>query len=338
MKIIKVTKDNLRKTIKSIEEDYIQFDSRQVQTTEKIVKDVLKNGDEAVFRYTKKFDKFEVNQRNLVVTDKEIKDALNCVPREIMRDLEIAAQRIENYQKKKLPQPCLFKDEFGNELGWEIRAVEKVGIYVPGGKASYPSTVLMTAIPAKVAGVDEIFIATPCPDGIINPSVLAAASICGVDRIYKVGGAQAVAAFAYGTELVDRVNKIVGPGNIFVTIAKKLVYGAVDIDTLAGPSEILIIADGSCPALWVASDLLAQAEHDEMAVPTLITTSSEYAGEVKKVLFEKLDKIQRVRIAKQSIMNNGKIYIVEDLNHAVEISIGLRLSIWSCALSHLTYP
>lgn len=323
MQLIKVTKSNLRKITDSIEEGYLQFNSKQVRTTEKIVRDVLKNGDDALFEYTKKFDGFGANKKNIVVTDKEIKDALDCIPKEIIESLKIAAKRIERYQKYQsmsLPKPSSFKDEFGNELGWEVRTIDKVGIYVPGGKASYPSTVLMAAIPAKVAGVNDISIATPCQNGVINPAVLAAASICGVNRIYKMGGAQAIASLAYGTGTVGKVDKIVGPGNIYVTIAKKVVYGTVDIDTLAGPSEVLIIADSSCPASWVAADLLAQAEHDEMAKTTLVTTSNRYANEVKKELCEQLNKLQRIKIAQKSIKNNGRIYVVNNLNHAVDIS------------------
>ena len=219
-----------------------------------------------------------------------------------------------------MPKAGLFKDNLGNELGWEIRPVEKAGIYVPGGKAAYPSTVLMTVIPAKVAGVKEISITTPCPNGEINPAVLAAASICGVDKIYRVGGAQAVAALAYGTRSVNKVDKIVGPGNIYVTIAKKLVYGVADIDSLAGPSEVLIIADRSCPPSWVAADLLAQAEHDEMAIPTLVTTSYKYATEVKKEVAGQLNNLQRKKIANKSVTNNGRAYVVSNLNYAAEIS------------------
>ncbi|MGI9533863.1 MAG: histidinol dehydrogenase [Thermodesulfobacteriota bacterium] len=320
MKIIKISKNNLSRTLKNIEKGYSQFNSRKVMTTESIVKDVQKNGNKALFKYTKQFDNFELNSRNLIVRDKEIKNALNHVPKDVLRDLKLAARRISDYQKKKLPKASSFKDNLGNELGWEIRPVEKTGIYVPGGKAAYPSTVLMTAIPAKVAGVKEISIATPCPNGEINPAVLAAASICGVDKIYRVGGAQAVAALAYGTRSVNKVDKIVGPGNIYVTIAKKLVYGVVDIDSLAGPSEVLIISDRSCPPSWVAADLLAQAEHDEMAIPTLITTSYKYATEVKKEVTRQLNKLQRKKIAIKSVTNNGRAYVVSNLNYAAEIS------------------
>ena len=320
MKILKINKNNLARTLNSIEKGHSQFNSRQVLTTERIVKDVMKNGNRALFKYTKKFDNFEISTRNLTVTDKQIDSALKSVPANVKKDLKLAARRITDYQKKKMPKAGSFRDSLGNELGWEIRPIEKVGVYVPGGKAAYPSTVLMTVIPAKVAGVKEVSIVTPCPGGKINPTVLAAASICGVSRIYRVGGAQAVAALAYGTNSVGKVDKIVGPGNIFVTIAKKLVYGTVDIDTLAGPSEVLIIADRSCPPSWIAADLLAQAEHDEMAIPTLITTSHKYATEVKREVNRQLIKLQRVKIAKKSVMNNGKAYVVSNLNYAAEIS------------------
>ena len=195
-----------------------------------------------------------------------------------------------------------------------------MGLYVPGGKAAYPSTVLMTAVPARVAGVKDISIVTPCPNGELNPTVLAAARICGVNKIYKVGGAQAVAALAYGTRSIEKVDVIAGPGNIFVTIAKKLVFGSVDIDTLAGPSEVLIIADGSCPASWVAADLLAQAEHDEMAIPVLITTSKTYAKKVNDETKKLLSTLPRKKIAGESIKRMGKIYTVNKLDTAAELS------------------
>jgi len=320
MKIINVDQKNLEKVKNSIKKSYSDFDSGLVSVTARIVENVKKNGNKALFSYTKKFDNFDVNSRNLIVKNKEIKSAVSAIPKKLLKDLKTAAKRVEAYQRKKLPRPQSFKDPLGNELGWEVRAVERAGLYVPGGKAAYPSTVLMTAIPAKVAGVKHISIVTPCPNGEINPTVLAAASICGVNKIYKVGGAQAIAALAYGTRSIEKVDVIAGPGNIYVTIAKKLVYGAVDIDTLAGPSEVLIITDGSCPANWVAADLLAQAEHDEMAIPTLITTSKPYAAKVKKETKKLLETLPRKKIAGESIQNNGRIYTVRNLDIASELS------------------
>ena len=320
MKIINIDNKNLDKIKSSIKKGYSEFDSVIVKTTEKIVENVKRNGNKALFSYTKKFDRFDINSRNLTVKKKEIDNAVKSIPKQLLKDLKIAAKRVEAYQKKKLPASYSYKDPFGNDLGWEVRAIEKAGLYVPGGKAAYPSTVLMTAIPAKVAGVKDISIVTPCPNGEINPTVLAAASICGVDKIYKVGGAQAIAALAYGTSSVDKVDVIAGPGNIYVTIAKKLVFGAVDIDTLAGPSEVLIIADGSCPPDWVAADLLAQAEHDEMAIPTLITTSKAYSVKVKKETAKLLASLPRKKIAGESIKSMGRIYTVRNLEIAAELS------------------
>jgi len=320
MKIINIDNKNLDKIKSSIKKGYSEFDSVIVKTTEKIVENVKRNGNKALFSYTKKFDRFDINSRNLTVKKKEIDNAVKSIPKQLLKDLKIAAKRVEAYQKKKLPASYSYKDPLGNDLGWEVRAIEKAGLYVPGGKAAYPSTVLMTAIPAKVAGVKDISIVTPCPNGEINPTVLAAASICGVDKIYKVGGAQAIAALAYGTSSVDKVDVIAGPGNIYVTIAKKLVFGAVDIDTLAGPSEVLIIADGSCPPDWVAADLLAQAEHDEMAIPTLITTSKAYSVKVKKETAKLLASLPRKKIAGESIKSMGRIYTVRNLEIAAELS------------------
>lgn len=320
MKIVEINQKNYGRKIKAIKQSSYQFDSKLVKATEKIVEDVRKNRDKALFKYTKRFDKFELNKKKVKVNKSDIKKAETSVPEQLIRDLKTAAKRIESYQKKKLPKNKSYKDSLGNELGWLIRPLDKVGIYVPGGKAAYPSTVLMTAIPARVAGVKEILIATPCPKGELNPSVLVAASIAGVDNIYKVGGAQAVSALAYGTESIPNVDKIVGPGNIYVAIAKKLVFGAVDIDMIAGPSEVLVIADGSCPASWVAADLLAQAEHDEVAIPTLITTSLFYAKRVNNEINKQLAKLERRRIAIKSVKTNGKIYVVKNLSLAAEIS------------------
>jgi len=320
MKIINVDRKNLEKIKNKIKKSYSDFDLGLVSAASKIVEDVKKNGNRALFNYTKKFDRFDVNSRNVAVSQTDIEKAVKSIPRQLLKDLRTAAKRIETYQKKKLPVSYSFKDQLGNELGWEVRAVEKAGLYVPGGKAAYPSTVLMTAIPAKVAGVRDISIVTPCPGGELNPTVLAAASICGINKIYKVGGAQAIAALAYGTRSIEKVDVIAGPGNIYVTIAKKLVFGAVDIDTLAGPSEVLIIADGSCQADWIAADLLAQAEHDEMAIPTLITTSRVFAAKVKKETGKLLATLPRKKIASEAIKRMGKIYTVKNLDMAADLS------------------
>ena len=320
MKLIRINSKNLEKRSREIEKSASHFDPELVSQTEKIVEDVRRHGDSALFRYAKKFDRARVSAKNVRVSDREFKEAASNVPPGIVRDLKKAASRIRSYQRKKLPKPKAYKDALGNELGWLIRPIEKVGIYVPGGKASYPSTVLMTAIPARVAGASEISVVTPCSGERVNPEVLVACEIAGVSNIYKIGGAHAIAAMAFGTKSIPKVDKIVGPGNIYVTIAKKLVYGFCDIDMLAGPTEVLIIADGSCPAKWVASDLLAQAEHDEMSIPILATTSHYYAKEVKRELLLQLEELDRKEIAGAAVSNNGRIYVTEDMEQAVALS------------------
>lgn len=320
MKIIRINSKNLERRSREIEKSASHFDPELVSQTEKIVEDVRGRGDSALFRYARKFDRARVNAKNVRVSDREFKDAAAAVAPGIVRDLKKAASRIRSYQGKKLPKPRTYRDALGNELGWLIRPIEKVGIYVPGGKASYPSTVLMTAIPARVAGASEISVVTPCSGERVNPEVLLACEIAGVSNVYKIGGAHAIAALAFGTRSIPKVDKIVGPGNIYVTIAKKLVYGFCDIDMLAGPTEVLIITDGSCPPGWVASDLLAQAEHDEMSIPILATTSYDYGKEVKKELLLQLEQLERKEIAGAAVSNNGRIYVTEDMEQAVALS------------------
>ena len=320
MKVIRINSKNLERRSREIEKSASHFDPELVSQTEKIVEDVRGRGDSALFRYARKFDRARVNAKNVRVSDREFKDAAAAVAPGIARDLKKAASRIRSYQRKKLPKPRTYRDALGNELGWLIRPIEKVGIYVPGGKASYPSTVLMTAIPARVAGASEISVVTPCSGERVNPEVLLACEIAGVSNVYKIGGAHAIAALAFGTRSIPKVDKIVGPGNIYVTIAKKLVYGFCDIDMLAGPTEVLIIADGSCPPGWVASDLLAQAEHDEMSIPILATTSYDYGKEVKKELLLQLEQLERKEIAGAAVSNNGRIYVTEDMEQAAALS------------------
>lgn len=320
VKIITINKKNIDRNLYNIKKELLSFDGRVYSQTKKIVDDVRTGGDDALFRYTKKFDNHIVNRKNIMVSEEEIKWSRKSVSADYKGNIRTAISRIREYQSRKLPRDHTYKDSFGNELGWLVRPLERVGIYVPGGKAAYPSTVLMTAVPARVAGVKEIIMVSPCTSGEINPYVIAAADLAGVDAIYKIGGAQSVAALAYGTESVPRVDKIVGPGNIYVTVAKKLVYGSVDIDMLAGPSEVLVIADGSCPPSWVAADLLAQAEHDEIAVPVMVTTSRSFATAVRDEIKKQLPGIKRTRIARESVKNNGKIYIVDDLDTAAAVS------------------
>ncbi len=323
MKIVQIKSKNIDSYLKGLRRSTSLSDPKLESTTKKIVDDVKKNGDKALFKYTKKFDKVELSKRTIKVTAREIDQAQKKVPSKIKANLRTAARRVREFHKHKMPKGSMYKDSLGNELGWLISPIERAGLYVPGGKAAYPSTVLMTAIPAKVAGVEELVLVTPCPNGDLNPTVLVAASIAGVDSIYKVGGAQAVAALAYGTESVPKVDKIVGPGNIYVTIAKKLVFGEVDIDMIAGPSEVLIIADASTPASWVAADLLAQAEHDEMAVPLLVTDNAQFGKEVAKEVSRQLALLSRKDIAGEAVKSQGRIFIVKDIDQAVEVANSL---------------
>lgn len=320
MRIIRIEKKDLERKVIGLRSKELQKEFKLRTSVDKIVNDVKKNGDRALFKYTKKFDEFVLSEKNVTVSREEIERAKRAVSKEIKSYLRIAAKRIREYQKNRLPRGKTFTDSLGNRLGWVIRPIERVGIYIPGGKASYPSTVLMTAIPARVAGVEEIRLVTPCPKGVINSEVLFAASIAGVDSIYKVGGAQAISALAYGTESIPKVDKIVGPGNIYVTIAKKLVFGDVDIDMIAGPSEVLIVSDGSLPAEWVAADLLAQAEHDELAVPILVTNSIRFANEVDQQLSIRLKTLTRKIIAKKAIDRQGKIFVVDTLEDAARVA------------------
>ena len=284
-----------------------------------IIKDVKQNGDDALYRYSEKFDKAKLS--SLEVTKEEIDEALASVEPEFIEIIKEAAENIALYHKNQINRGFEIKKEDGIVLGQKILPVKRAGLYVPGGTAAYPSTVLMDTIPAKIAGVKELCITTPPgPDGKVNPVILAVAKIAGADRIFKVGGAQAIAALAYGTETIPKVDKIVGPGNVFVAEAKRQVYGLVSIDMIAGPSEILVIADGSCNPEFVAADLLSQAEHDKLASAVLVTDSQKLATAVQKEIERQVALLPREEIARASIDNNGKIIIVSDLAQAIEIS------------------
>jgi len=284
-----------------------------------IIENVKNNGDKAVLEYTEKFDKAKL--LNLEVTSEEIEEAVSNVEPRFLNILETAAENIRNFHKNQVRTSFVLNDKNGIVSGQKITPIEKVGLYVPGGTAAYPSTVLMDSIPAKIAGVNEMCIVTP-PDknGKINPVILAAAKIAGVDRIFKVGGAQAVAALAYGTESIPKVYKIVGPGNAFVAEAKRQVFGMVSIDMIAGPSEILVIADSKSNADYVAADLLSQAEHDKNASAVLVTDSEELAVAVQKSLEKQIPLLERSEIARASIDNNGKIIVADNLDEVIEVS------------------
>ncbi len=291
-----------------------------LETVQGILADVRERGDAALCDYTERFDRLKLTADSLEVSTVEIDQALATVDSETMATLQLAADRIAAFHAKQKEETWLSDDEPGIQLGQMITPLDRVGIYVPGGKAAYPSSVLMNAIPAKVAGVGEIIMVVPMPDGVVNPYVLAAAHIAGVDRIFKLGGAQAVAALAYGTETVPKVDKITGPGNIYVATAKRLVFGTVDIDMIAGPSEILVINDGSGNPAHIAADLLSQAEHDELAASLLITTDETFAQQVAKELETQLEQLSRAAIARQSIDNFGAIILARDLNEAAAFS------------------
>ena len=284
-----------------------------------ILYDVRKNGDQAVFAYCAKFDKAELT--TLEVSKQEIEEALNQVEPEFLKILEEAAANIRAFHSRQVRNSFVMADKPGIVLGQKVTPIEKVGVYVPGGTAAYPSTVLMDTIPAKIAGCPQIVMVTPPGrDGKVSPAILAAASIAGVDRIFKVGGAQAIAALAYGTESIPKVDKIVGPGNAFVAEAKKQVFGMVSIDMIAGPSEILVIADGKSNPVHVAADLLSQAEHDKLASAVLVTDSEALAKAVSEELERQLPLLPREEIARASIENNGKIIVAGNLMAGIEIA------------------
>lgn len=284
-----------------------------------IIENVKQNGDKALFDYCKRFDHAELS--SLEVTEKEIEEAFNSVEPEFIEIIKKAAENIREFHKKQVRNSFIINEQDGIVTGQKITPIEKVGLYVPGGTAAYPSTVLMDSIPAKIAGCNEICIATPpsC-DGKVNPVILAAAKIAGVDRIFKLGGAQAIAALAYGTETVPKVDKIVGPGNAFVAEAKRQVFGLVSIDMIAGPSEILVIADRKSNPAFVAADLLSQAEHDKMASAVLVTDSEVLAKAVSEEIERQLKELPRKEIARASVDNNGKIIIADNISDVIDVA------------------
>lgn len=287
------------------------------QKVREILDDVRNNGDKAVLKYTKAFDSLATN--SLRITPAEIRKSAKKAKKDVVEALKISAKRIRTFHERQKEKSWSFSEK-GNLLGQVIRPLARVGVYVPGGKASYPSTILMNVIPAQVADVKEIALCVPTPKGEINPYVMAAIDLLGIKEVYRVGGSQAIGAMAYGTASIKKVDKIVGPGNIYVATAKKMVFGEVDIDMIAGPSEILIIADDSANPTFIAADLLSQAEHDELASSILITNSRKLADKVGKELDRQLSGLTRKKIARKSINNYGAIIITKDLKDAVALS------------------
>lgn len=300
--------------------DRTQNGANVARTVEEIIKTVSEKGDEALFDYTYKFDK--ANLDSLEVTKEEIDEAFNQVGDEFINILKEACENIKDFHRRQVRNSFVISEKDGIVIGQKVMPIEKVGLYVPGGTAAYPSTVLMDSVPAKIAGCAQIvMVSPPNKEGKISPVILAAAKIAGVDRIFKVGGAQAIAALAYGTETIPKTDKIVGPGNAYVAEAKKQVFGRVSIDMIAGPSEILIVADSKSNPKFVAADLLSQAEHDKMASAVLVTDSREFAEKVSKELERQIPRLPRAEIARASIDNNGKIIVAKDnLSLAIDIA------------------
>lgn len=319
MRIIKLNEE----TQKNILEDLLKRSPNNydeyADSVSVIINDVKKRKDAAVFEYTKKFDKADIHKDNILVTEEEIKEAYSLVPEDLVDVIRKAIINIREYHEKQKQYSWFDSKPDGTILGQKITALSSVGVYVPGGKAAYPSSVLMNVIPAKVAGVERIAMTTPPnKDGKVNPGTLVAARESGVTEIYKVGGAQAIAALAYGTASIKKVDKIVGPGNIYVALAKKAVYGNVSIDSIAGPSEILVIADETANPRYVAADLLSQAEHDELASAILVTTSSELANKVSKEVEQFVSVLSRKEILEKSLENYGYILLVDTMEKAIE--------------------
>ena len=293
------------------------FDVADIVT--KIIENVKQNGDKALIEYAEKFDNAKIT--SLEVTKEEIEEAVNLVDERFIKIIETAAENIKKFHTSQVRNSFIINDQDGVVTGQKVTPIEKVGLYVPGGTAAYPSTVLMDSIPAKIAGCSEISITTPPMEhGKVNPVILAAAKIAGVDRIFKVGGAGAIAALSYGTETIPKVDKIVGPGNAFVAEAKRQVYGLVSIDMIAGPSEILVIADDKSDARFVAADLLSQAEHDKMASSVLVTNSLDFANKVSDEIEAQLKELEREEIARTSIDTNGKIIVAQNFNDIIAVA------------------
>ena len=320
MRIVKLNEDSkkniLEDLLKRSPNNYDQY----ADSVNEILSNVKENGDKAIFDYTKKFDGADINAENILVTKEEIQEAYDSLEnKELVDIIRKSLNNIKVYHEKQKQYSWFDSKPDGSLLGQKVTPIARVGVYVPGGKAAYPSSVLMNVIPAKVAGVEEIVMVTPPgKDGKVNPNTLIAANEAGVDKIYKVGGAQAIGALAYGTESIKKVDKIVGPGNIFVALAKKAVFGFVSIDSIAGPSEILVLADETANPKYVAADLLSQAEHDELASAILVTTSEELANEVSKWVDKFVKELSRTEIMEKSLENYGYILVAESMDDAID--------------------
>lgn len=320
MKLVKLNDEVKKEVLKELSERSHSGNDDFTAVVDEILENVRTNGDKAVFEYTKKFDGADISKDNFIVSKEEIDEAYEKVDKKLIEVIRKSLQNIKSYHERQVRQTFIDDSKPGIILGQRIIPLETVGLYVPGGKAAYPSSVLMNVVPAKVAGVKCIQMATPVnKEGKINPNTLVAANEAGVDIIYKMGGAQAIGAFAFGTEMVKKVDKICGPGNIFVALAKKAVYGNVSIDSIAGPSEVLVLADETANPKYVAADLLSQAEHDEMASAVLVTTSEELAANVKTWLKTFTDKLERKEIIQKSLDNYCYLITCDSLKDAVDM-------------------
>ncbi|MBI3770414.1 MAG: histidinol dehydrogenase [Deltaproteobacteria bacterium] len=290
------------------------------RTVRAILDDVRRRGDAALFAYTRRFDGVALTARTIEVPQAAMAHAAAALPRTVRRDLELAARRIRDFHRRQRQASWSYRDATGVRLGQQVRALDRVGVYIPGGTAAYPSSVLMNVIPAKVAGVGEVIGVTPAGRGGVPPAVLAAAHIAGIDRLFRVGGAQAIAALAYGTRSVRRVDKICGPGNVYVATAKRLVFGTVDIDMIAGPSEVLIVADGRAKPAWVAADLLSQAEHDPLAAAILVTPSAALVRAVQAELAMQLATLPRRAIARRALRRHGTAIVTASVAEAIAVA------------------
>lgn len=320
MKIIKSSSAGFEKFFRQLRQRGGTFSPELLSSVAKIVRDVAEQGDRALFQYTARFDGYKLNAATVEATAAEKRKALAQVARDDLQVITLAARRIADYHRHQIAQGYKLKRGNGSDLEQRILPLQRAGIYAPGGKASYPSTILMAAIPARIAGVEEIVLVSPSPGGKLNPLIAAAAKIGGVHRIFKIGGAQAIAALAYGTKTIPRVDKIVGPGNAYVAAAKKLVFGATDIDMIAGPSEVLIIADDTAKAPFVAADMLAQIEHDEMAAAVLLTSSEKLVNGVIEEIYRRIKTSARREIIEKSLARFCAIIITENIDEAVNIA------------------
>lgn len=320
MKIIKLESKKIVTEISKIRKRQETYTNKIDKKVESIIEKVKSKGDSSLFSFTKKFDNISINKSNIRVIKKEIENSYKQVHPNVRSAIRKSISRVKDYQKRKLPKSYKYKDKIGNILGWKVNPINRIGIYVPGGTASYPSSLIMTAVLAKVAGSKELVVATPPSKDGINPTILYTAKVLGINEILQIGGAQAIASLAYGTQSVRKVDKIVGPGNIYVATAKKKVFGKVDIDMVAGPSEVLIISDTIGNPRYIAADLIAQAEHDQEATAICLTTSLKLAKMISDEVESQLVYLPRKRIIMHSLKRNGRIFVLKSLNDCVSFS------------------